>query len=872
MSQENETLHTTPEAETETAENLISEEEKQEILSVFSETNANKQQKKSHKLTIKNQLILIGCILVVAGILLGCYFLFLKEPEPLDAFYVTGESTTETLEKLDERTTITFCGYPKSEYNAELNADLFRTYTYATLYSMQSGKVSVDIESGGKKCVRISCNKKEKEIPYESFYLARPQDGKIYGFDGENLFTNAIREMTGSEKAEIAIRPLDGFDVDGDSVLVSGAVVMFPMVNKNEISYLSIANSFGDYAIYQSGGKFYFQGCELLSYDEELFASLIVDCRYMVTSGKMDEHLDLSVYGLDTEEHGTCSYTLLTVPDASGESFFHTVRVGKKSASGTYYYAMYFGGKMNKQNEVVETYANGRIYLIPYTNVEENLMHRKEDYFSADLVYGVSKTEDCYELDNIHLDYYYEDAKEDVSILVRNLSTFLFSENASSNNGDNANALKDKVSYSETGLKYSNWLGETDKSYFVGFTSSDAKAFSITAVVNNVASDGKYECRFGMLRDTDNATYAAILPESISIRYSSDGVLFKKASNITFDLESQQEDTVKQYSFTLESEEPILLIELSFTMPKKIGYLVLDEIRVYADGEDAVPNDALSGVWRMVQPASLIPTGKNFSYLDSSNFSDFIYGISSLKGDSVERVGISTRNAAEKTDDILDSEALKEYGLDNPSMHFAYDFNGYTTDLYISKYNEEENCYFAYSTITGDVYGTGKNVCFCTGVIARLSKETAEWLDWDPLEYIDRQLFDIFVYDITELDISYENKKYKFDVTADGTTITSVRNGTQELDERNFRYLYLSIVQLNMKSVYEASDKEKPEEYMRIHIRSKTDDREYVFYRVSSSRAYYTINGEGSYYCLFNSLRNVAKKTDTFVAGGDTKK
>ena len=51
----------------------MTEEEKQELLSVFSEKNQLDQQRKSRKgfkLTIKNQLILIGAVVAVAAILL----------------------------------------------------------------------------------------------------------------------------------------------------------------------------------------------------------------------------------------------------------------------------------------------------------------------------------------------------------------------------------------------------------------------------------------------------------------------------------------------------------------------------------------------------------------------------------------------------------------------------------------------------------------------------------------------------------------------------------------------------------------------------------------------------------------------------------
>ncbi|MBP5230707.1 MAG: hypothetical protein ILO68_03170 [Clostridia bacterium] len=850
----------------------MTEAEKQEILSVFDEQaqlDRSRNRRSGFRFTVKNQLILIGAVLAVAAILLTCYFIFLRKEEEPDPFYVLSEETQRVLEGLDERVEIRFDGYPESEYAEELSEERHRVYRFAQLYGEASRRVRVEIgETSGDARVTVSCGSGKETIPLSDFHRARSSDGAVYGFDGESLLTNAILSLTGKERLSIDVRPLDGFDKDGDTVLASGGVVMFPMVNRDNISILNIRNGNGTYTIYQEKGTFYFQGCEALEFDEEKFASLIVDCRYMVTAGKMEDHLDYAVYGLDSEENGSCVYTLVTNPDKEGNCLFHSVRIGKKAASGGYYYALYHGGKMNAENKVIESYSNPKIYMIPYGNVEENLLRRKEDYFNANLVYGVSKTEDCYSVDHIHMDYYDRDG-ETLSIVVRNMTSVLFSDNIASNDGDAVNVLKDKTSYSDTGKTYSDWLGEQDKGYFVGLTSSDGNEFTVTAVVTNVASDGKYECRFGLVKDLQNGTYPALLPDAVSVRISPDGEIFRKLPGVSLDFSGQEDKTVKQYRFTVESDEPVLLIELSFRMPRTVGYLVMDEIRVYADGEDAVPADALTGVWRMVQPSSMIPAGKNFSYLDSTNFADFLYGICMLKGDSVARVGISSRDSSGRGSDVINGEILAEYGLDNPSMHFSYEFDGYRTDLYLSAYNPEDGCYYAYSTITGDVYGTGIPVTFCTGMVATVTTATASWLEWDPLEYIDRQLFDIYVYDLTEMTIAYEGKEYAIEISADGSTLQSVRCNGEELNERNFRYLYLSIVQLNLKNGYQPAEGDKPEEYLRISVRSRTDRRDYVFYRVSPTKAYYTINGEGSYYCLVSALRNVMRKTDLFVAGED---
>jgi hypothetical protein len=125
----------------------------------------------------------------------------------------------------------------------------------------------------------------------------------------------------------------------------------------------------------------------------------------------------------------------------------------------------------------------------------------------------------------------------------------------------------------------------------------------------------------------------------------------------------------------------------------------------------------------------------------------------------------------------------------------------------------------------------------------------------------------MYVYEIEEMSMTVGGKEYVFKVTADGKELTSVVWGDTEMDEESFRYLYLSVVQLYIRDVYEPSEGDTPEEYMRIKIKTTTDSKEYVFYRVSSSRAYYTVNGAGSYYCRISSLRNIADKLEQFIAG-----
>ncbi len=844
----------------------LTEEEKKEILSVFSETNENKRRRSGFKLTIKNQIILVGVVLVAAALLLGSYFLFLKEEAPLPAFYALDGQTVTALDALDSDVEIIFCNRVEGELTEEGDPDVYRIYTYATLYEKESGNVDVSFNTGDTfNGVKIVSGGKTLEYTYASFYKTRPIDNAVYGFEGESIFTNAILELTGKEKLELALRPLDGFDKDGNTVLTSGGVVMFPMVNRSDISYLEVENDHGEYLIYQEqGGTFYFSGSELLTYNAETFASLLVDCRYVVTAGKLQDRLDYSVYGFGKDAKLTCRYTLMTQPASDGTFYVHQVQIGKKAASGTYYYAMYFGMKM-KDDEVIENFPSKEIFLLPYSVVENNLTKPVENFFEAQLVNGIQDVNDIYEIGKVEMDFYHGGPEKDLHAVVLNLPVIDFSDNTSSNNTSIAELLKDKKTYNKSGLTYSDWTGTTDGAYMAGLASGDGESFSVRAAVTNVSASGVYECTFGLLLDTDNKKYAAILPDEVSIRYSYDGENFQKVTDHGLDFSDHPEDTVKEYTFRIESDSPVVMVELTFEMPQKIGYLVMDEIRIMADGSDAVPNDAFTGLWRLMSPSSFIPEGKNYAYLDSTNFADFINGLATLKGDSVAKVGISEHHKDES--DTIKTEMLEEFGLDNPAMHFSYTFEGFVTDLYVSAYDEENKCYYAYSTITGDLYEDGRELTFCTGLVARISKETAPWLEWELLEYVDHSMIGMYVYEMEEMAITVGGTEYLFKVTAEDKTLTSVLWGDKEMDEESFRYLYLSVVQLYMRDVYEPAEGDTAEEYMRIRIKTTTDEKEYVFYRVSSSRAYFTVNGSGSYYCRVSSLRNVASKLEQFIAG-----
>ena len=57
------------------------------------------------------------------------------------------------------------------------------------------------------------------------------------------------------------------------------------------------------------------------------------------------------------------------------------------------------------------------------------------------------------------------------------------------------------------------------------------------------------------------------------------------------------------------------------------------------------------------------------------------------------------------------------------------------------------------------------------------------------------------------------------------------------------------------------------EEYLRIEIKAKTRDISLVFYRVSASKCYFTVDGSGGYYTTVESVNTVRDDVLKYLDG-----
>ena len=805
---------------------------------------------------MKKQIIVVASFALAALLLFTSYFVFFKDDgidEVGDPFYTVSENVANALVELEAEVEIILVGYDRDEDGWEM------IYRFCEALTETNGDFSLSTESGNA-CVKVVAEKGSKDIAYDDFFKYL-YDGTCYAFDCESLVANAILSLCGKEEMSISLRALSGYDTDGDQVTGTGAPFIFPALQRSDISFLSITNEHGEYSIYKDDGSFYFGSSRAISYNSEAFSQLTTDCRYAVAYGKMalPEGKDWETYGLATEKATTAKYSLMTEPGKDGNYFLHTVYIGNLSSTKSYYYARYIGaifepsGKEGESDKLIHNLSKDIIYFLPASVVTGSIGLPQTAIMEPTIVNAVTNNEQILSFDNIRIDLF----GKGTSAIAKKISDFNAASNLSAlDTSALTNVISDKISAGDYSSYEGGWIKHIKT--FGAFTSSDGRDTYIDAALAKNGKNGEYKIVFGLLRDESNGAY---LPTKIKLSKSYDGVNWHEIENGEI-ATSHSDATVKKYEFSFTDETTVKYIRFAFDVPQlKSSYVVFDEIRIYVDGDDAQPSSAVGGTWKLIAPNEYISEGMNYSFLDMSNFNTFVQVMASLTGDRVVGCGFSENGDASK----IDKTVLAKFGLDEPDKHFSFEYQGVVTDLYVSKPNEDGN-YYVYSTFSGEL--EGQDIFATTDVIVEISTETAPWLAWDLVEYLDHSLFSIYIVDISKMEISADGVKHEFDLSLDSEgQLGAVKYKGENYDVKSFKYLYQSIISIYLQDEYVPSEGETAEEYFRVKVHTETNSPEIVFYRVSSSKCYFTIDGQGGYYVLVEDVNEAREKLAAYING-----
>ena len=809
------------------AETFTPEEEKDEGITAEKSTfaSAGAENRKAKKTTNKQTVTVVVCLLVAAALLIGGYFIFLHEPATdveEDPFYLLSAEGKDALEDISG--TISF----KDKEDALL-ADKTASVVYKFAVKVADcGKIKIKTGTGSEFCT-VSANGNTVSFKKEEFFRFL-EDEIPYAFDGENMFVNSFLSLCGKEKIEISLRAMNGYDTDGDVVTTTGKPFMYPSITRSDVASITVKNKNTSFKVYReskSSSNFYIEGAEGVQFNAEAFSYLVVNATYTCAEGKLANPKDFSQYGLD----GDGSTAKVTVKTNQGDT--HVLIIGDKDSSGAYNYARYEG--------------KPHVYLLLASDVESTFAAGGETFLTANLVYSIPDTNAIYSIDKMSM--YFRDLDQTLTIRLRRAMSASSNLVLSNTEADVATLLSD---LKRAPAPYSDW---TKQAAFIGIGSKNEEAIQIAISLNRVAENGKYSIKLPLVRDESKGAY---LPEDIKIWIYTDGENFNEVDAVMPEsLSTQKDGSYVIHTISFESEKPIQYVRIDFEGYDSKKMLVTDEIRVMADKLDANPADAFIGLW-MITTDEFIPENRNYAYVNTTAYVEYLMSVCTLVGDEVVKFGIEEMD-------------LTEYGLGknedgegtDPALTIHYVYGEYTMDILLSDPLEDGSRYAASMITTLD--SNGDEVKFVNPYIAKVYLETAPWMEWEPLDFVSSSLMYMYIDDVNEMKFTYDGESYNFIIGKDEAGIAqSVTCNGKEINMDEFRQFYIKVINVSREGEFKQGD-ETGSEMLRINLVSETKTDEIVFYRVTSTKAYYTIDGAGGYYTLTYEVSQLLDKLEEII-------
>jgi len=299
---------------------------------------------------------------------------------------------------------------------------------------------------------------------------------------------------------------------------------------------------------------------------------------------------------------------------------------------------------------------------------------------------------------------------------------------------------------------------------------------------------------------------------------------------------------------TVESYvNPVVSYPLSET-----DYYTVSEFTLRVDGEVLVSCGFMSDEER--QATASTSTYKMFvpeNYVPSTaNYGAILRKFTSPSGSEVLKFGPVT--------EVLPESVRAEYGLDKPKYEIYYKYKGIDNYIYVSEQNGDGS-YYAYSMLFN--------------TIVRVEADTFDFLRFEFIDFVDRPMFQKNINDVASIRIEGEGVDELFVITGDSqeTLAVTPQSTGRALDARmlkNFRLLYRKMLGLTLEEY-------APEPYTENRIMRMTVVTDvgieyvYDFYAYSTRRCYFTINGEGEFYCLRDRVEQIVKDTAAVMNGED---
>lgn len=229
----------------------------------------------------------------------------------------------------------------------------------------------------------------------------------------------------------------------------------------------------------------------------------------------------------------------------------------------------------------------------------------------------------------------------------------------------------------------------------------------------------------------------------------------------------------------------------------------------------------------------------NYSYVpDIDGYGSMLSGFASFQGDATVAI-------KEGDNTSISSDQLKKFGIDptNPAHELFYTYNGVNSYIIFSE--KTDDGYYAYS--------------YLFDIIAHVPADKVECLEWNLTQWVEPAFFQRNISKVASIAVESEDTDIVFDLQtvpqSDGKSDLIVRANGKLLDTKNFREFYKVILTREIRGQTDERPSDGAKADLTVTVTTDAGTKiEYGFYRMSTQRAFLTINGVGGFYLVSSSV------------------
>lgn len=207
----------------------------------------------------------------------------------------------------------------------------------------------------------------------------------------------------------------------------------------------------------------------------------------------------------------------------------------------------------------------------------------------------------------------------------------------------------------------------------------------------------------------------------------------------------------------------------------------------------------------------------------------------------------------------LSNENLIKYGFmdenlnPSPSYEIEYTLDGETRFIYFGK-RTDDGLIYVMSPAFGFIGLAGIETHF-------------PFLDWDLVKFINPSLFGININYVARVSVSGHgfSDSYVLSGKDDELVVKNQKTG-ETVDTQNFRNFYRGLLLVNMEGYAESNP---TDEWLLTFTVESTEGNiyEFKFYRLSTRKCYYTVNGSGEFYVSIDDVEKILSDAEKLAQG-----